>query len=62
MFSTDAVPVLAIALSLVGLGTALPSTAARSALPIVDLGYELHQAAALNVRACFHILPGNHLS
>ncbi|KAF2815071.1 carboxylesterase family protein-like protein [Mytilinidion resinicola] len=46
--------ILAVAVSLAGLGGAHPSKAARDALPIVDLGYELHQAASFNATGGFY--------
>ncbi|KAF2501442.1 alpha/beta-hydrolase [Lophium mytilinum] len=46
--------ILAVAVSLAGLGGAHPSKAARDALPIVDLGYELHQAASFNETGGFY--------
>ena len=52
--------ILAIAISLVSLVRARPvEEAKKTCLPIVDLGYQLHQAGSFNVRNTlyFHSIP-----
>jgi hypothetical protein len=41
---------IAVAATLLGSAYAQYETTANSSLPVVDLGYEIHQASSFNVR------------